>query len=156
MVTFLGILFFLVCVFLILVVLIQKPKGGGLAGAFGGGGGGGAQAAFGAKVGDVLTWFTVGCFVAFLLLAITLTLVVNPDEVIADEPQIEAATPEGEGGEDDLLELPGLDDADEPKDLIDIDTPGDDGGGSETTDDGAIGAGDDASTGSGADTSNGE
>lgn len=67
-----AISFLLICVFMILVILIQKPRGGGLSGAFGGGGGS-DQAAFGAKTGDVLTWFTVFCFVAFLLLAAGLT-----------------------------------------------------------------------------------
>ncbi len=70
--------FVLVCLFMMLVILIQKPKGGGLSGAFGGAGGGNAQAAFGAKVGDVLTWLTVSCFVLFLLLAMGLTWVINP------------------------------------------------------------------------------
>lgn len=67
-----AITFLLICMFMILVILIQKPRGGGLSGAFGGGGGS-DQAAFGAKTGDVLTWFTVFCFVTFLLLAMGLT-----------------------------------------------------------------------------------
>jgi len=67
-----AIYFFLVCVLMMLVILIQRPKGGGLAGAFGGVGGG-QQTAFGAKVGDVLTWVTVGFFVLFLVLAMGLT-----------------------------------------------------------------------------------
>ena len=57
--------FLLVSIFMMLVILIQKPKGGGLSGAFGGAGGGSAQAAFGAKTGDVLTIVTVVCFVLF-------------------------------------------------------------------------------------------
>ncbi|MHB1155334.1 MAG: preprotein translocase subunit SecG [Phycisphaerales bacterium] len=63
--------FVLVALVMILAVLIQKPKGGGLAGAFGGGGGS-QQAMFGAKVGDVLTYFTIGAFVLFIGLAIAL------------------------------------------------------------------------------------
>ena len=70
-VTIMAILFVLVCLFMILVILVQKPRGGGLVGAFGGQGA--VQQAFGSKVGDLLTWFTVGCFTAFLLLAIMLT-----------------------------------------------------------------------------------
>lgn len=77
-ISIMGVAFVLVCLFLILVILIQKPKGGGLSGAFGGSGGS-AQAAFGAKTGDVLTWFTVFCFVAFLLLAMGLTWAIRPE-----------------------------------------------------------------------------
>lgn len=73
----LAILFVAVCLFMMLVILIQKPRGGGLSGAFGGAGGS-AQAAFGAKTGDVLTWFTVICFTAFLLLAVGLTWSIKP------------------------------------------------------------------------------
>ena len=76
-VTLLAILFVAVCLFMMLVILIQKPRGGGLSGAFGGSGGS-AQAAFGAKTGDVLTWFTVICFSAFLLLAVGLTWSIKP------------------------------------------------------------------------------
>ena len=54
LVTTLATLFVLTCIFMMLVILIQKPKGGGLSGAFGGAGGS-AQAAFGAKTGDLLT-----------------------------------------------------------------------------------------------------
>ncbi len=81
-----------ISVLMILVVLVQKPRGGGLSGAFGGGGGvggagGGAQTAFGAKVGDVLTWVTVGSFVVFLGLAMSMTW-----HVKAIEAEREAAT----------------------------------------------------------------
>jgi len=92
----LAIGFILVCGLLILVVLIQKPKGGGLSGAFGGAGGGSAQAAFGAKVGDFLTWATVGLFAGFLLLAMGLTwTAVTPE--LPEEPEEVAETP-GAGG----------------------------------------------------------
>jgi preprotein translocase subunit SecG len=101
----LGTLFFLVALFMILVVLIQKPKGGGLSGAFGAGGGGGGdqQAMFGAKVGDVLTIITVCCFVAFILLAISLVYVgqqsavaepTDPPQAVGDVPVDEDPTPE--------------------------------------------------------------
>ncbi len=76
-VSMLAILFAGICLFMIMVILIQKPRGGGLSGAFGGSGGN-AQAAFGAKTGDVLTWFTVICFAAFLLLAVGLTWSIKP------------------------------------------------------------------------------
>ena len=71
--------FVIISLFMMLVILIQKPKGGGLSGAFGGAGGG--ESSFvGAKVGDFLTYLTVGCFVAFLLLAMALTWKINPTE----------------------------------------------------------------------------
>ena len=79
----LAIFFFLVCVLMMLVILIQRPKGGGLAGAFGGVGGG-QQSAFGAKVGDVLTWVTVGFFVFFLLLAMGLTWEIKAQRSVSD------------------------------------------------------------------------
>ena len=72
--------FIIVCVVMMLVILIQKPKGGGLSGAFGGAGGGGSEmAAFGAKTGDVLTWFTVVLFLCFLLLAMGLTWAIRAE-----------------------------------------------------------------------------
>ena len=86
-VTLLGIVFVLVCLFMMLVILIQKPRGGGLSGAFGGAGS--AQAAFGAKTGDVLTWFTVICFTTFLSLAVALTWMINP----SDQPDLPAVLP---------------------------------------------------------------
>lgn len=89
--TFLSILFLSVCLFMMLVILIQKPRGGGLTGAFGGGGGS-AQAVFGAKTGDVLTWFTVVCFSMFLLLAISLAWAVKPSSP-DDAPQIVPTQP---------------------------------------------------------------
>lgn len=71
----LSALFIAVSLALILVILVQRPQGGGLSGAFGGAGGGGtAQSAFGAKTGDVLTLVTVGVFVMFLLISMSLVL----------------------------------------------------------------------------------
>lgn len=78
LVTVLMMLFALTCLFMMLVILIQKPKGGGLSGAFGGAGGS-AQAAFGAKTGDLLTTITIGCFLVFLGLAISLNYAVRAD-----------------------------------------------------------------------------
>lgn len=74
----LAIAFCVVCVFMMLVILIQKPKGGGLSGAFGGSAGS-ASDMFGAKAGDVLTWFTVVCFLMFLVLAMGLTWTMRPN-----------------------------------------------------------------------------
>ena len=87
-----AIVFVFVSVFMMLVILIQKPKGGGLSGAFGGAGG--SDTSFvGAKVGDFLTILTVGCFLAFLLLAMGLTWAINPTEnsAAAAEAAAEAA-----------------------------------------------------------------
>lgn len=100
LVSALAILFCLVCLFMILVILIQKPKGGGLAGAFGGSGGS-SQAVFGAKTGDVLTWFTVVCFTAFLLLAMGLTWSIKPDlEAEASAAGLLSPVSEGVGATD--------------------------------------------------------
>ena len=88
LVTTMATLFVLTCLFMMLVILIQKPKGGGLSGAFGGAGGS-AQAAFGAKTGDLLTMITIACFVLFLGLAIGLVYAIR-DEVT---PSIPAVTP---------------------------------------------------------------
>jgi preprotein translocase subunit SecG len=78
LVSVMAMLFALTCLFMMLVILIQKPKGGGLSGAFGGAGGS-AQAAFGAKTGDLLTTITIACFVVFLGLAIGLTYAIRAD-----------------------------------------------------------------------------
>ena len=76
--TIFTIMFIFVCLFLMLVILIQKPRGGGLSGAFGGAGGS-ATSVFGAKTGDVLTWFTVVCFCLFIGLAMLLTWTAKPE-----------------------------------------------------------------------------
>ncbi len=79
-------LFLLISIVMILLVLIQRPQGGGLSGAFGSGGGGGAgQTAFGTKTGDVLTWATIGIFVAFVGFAIVLNFATRPADP-ADVP----------------------------------------------------------------------
>ena len=70
----LTILFIIIAVALILIILVQRPQGGGLAGAFGGAGGGGTDSVFGGRVGDALTYMTVGAFAVYLVLAISLNL----------------------------------------------------------------------------------
>jgi preprotein translocase subunit SecG len=77
MITLMAILFLLVSLILILAILVQRPRGGGLAGAFGGAGGM-AQTAFGAKIGDFLTWASIILFALFLLLAMGLTWATKP------------------------------------------------------------------------------
>lgn len=93
-VSLLAVLFGVVCLFLMLVILIQRPRGGGLAGAFGGAGGA-AQTAFGARVGDLLTWVTVVCFVLFILLAMALTWATRPARIVdaGQATQLPANTP---------------------------------------------------------------
>ena len=66
------VLYTFVCLFLILVVLVQQGKGADLAGAFGGGG---TQTAFGARgATTVLHKLTTGGFVAFIVVALVLTV----------------------------------------------------------------------------------
>ena len=68
-------LFIIIAIALILIILVQRPAGGGLAGAFGVAGGGGCtESVFGGRVGDALTFMTIGAFCIYLLLAITLNL----------------------------------------------------------------------------------
>ena len=107
---FLAAAFVFVSLFMMLVVLIQKPKGGGLSGAFGGAGGG--ETSFvGARIGDFLTWLTVGCFVAFLLLAMLLTWNINPAEnaIKAARTAPISGTAPGAAGASDRVESDTLD-----------------------------------------------
>lgn len=86
----LSLLFLVVCVLMMLVILIQRPKGGGLSGAFGGAGSS-AQAAFGAKTGDVLTWATIILFSFFVVFSIGLTFATRPAHVPTEEELAKAA-----------------------------------------------------------------
>ena len=91
-----AILFVVICFLLILVVLLQKGRGGGLAGAFGGAGG---HSAFGAKTGDVFTWFTVGLTAMFILVAMIGNWVFVPTKVpvaAQNTPAAPASAPAGE------------------------------------------------------------
>jgi len=71
---FVGSLFMITCVLLVVVVLLQKGRGGGLGAAFSGVG----STAFGTRVGDVFTWVTIVLTALFLLLAIFTSLVHRP------------------------------------------------------------------------------
>ncbi|MCA9295677.1 MAG: preprotein translocase subunit SecG [Phycisphaerales bacterium] len=82
--------FIIVSTVMILIILVQRPSGGGLAGAFGGAGATSSESVFGGRVGDVLTNVTIGAFVAYLALAITLTLVKAGPQPIAATPAITA------------------------------------------------------------------
>jgi len=92
--------FIVVSTAMILIILVQRPQGGGLAGAFGGAGATSSESVFGGRVGDVLTNVTIGAFVLYLALAITLTLVPAseaPPAELAEEPAVTPADPTGSG-----------------------------------------------------------
>jgi preprotein translocase subunit SecG len=72
----LNALWLITSIFLILVVLIQRGRGGGLAGAFGGAGG---SSAFGTRAGDVMTKITVGVFVVWIVLCLSLIMLMTPE-----------------------------------------------------------------------------
>lgn len=91
----LTVVFIVASVALVLIILVQRPQGGGLAGAFGGAGGGGTDTAFGGRTGDVLTVATVGAFVLYLGLAITLNIL---DSRLLAPPSPEEPTPVVESG----------------------------------------------------------
>lgn len=93
----LTVVFIVASVALVLIILVQRPQGGGLAGAFGGAGGGGTDTAFGGRTGDVLTVATVGAFVLYLGLAITLNIL---DSQLLAPPAPEEPTPTVESGAD--------------------------------------------------------
>jgi protein translocase SecG subunit len=80
-----SVLFIITCVLLVLVVLLQKGRGGGLGAALGGAG----SAAFGTKVGDLMTWVTIVLTVMFLLLAIGAVMYFRPPVTVAEQPIFE-------------------------------------------------------------------
>jgi len=84
-------LFLVICLLMIAVILLQRPQGGGLAGAFGGGQGAG-QTAFGTKTGDALTWFTVGVFALFIVMAVLLNYASRPSVAEVDAAPEAGAT----------------------------------------------------------------
>lgn len=102
----LVVFYVLISVVMILAVLIQRPQGGGLSTAFGAGAGSG-QTAFGTKIGDALTVFTISVFVLFLGSSIALVYILRPDEAAPETPAITnpdapgtgetGGTPTGEG-----------------------------------------------------------
>ena len=60
----LGVILFLISVFLVFIILIQRGKGGGIAGSLTGT----AQSAFGARGGDILMWLTLTLTIVWILL----------------------------------------------------------------------------------------
>jgi preprotein translocase subunit SecG len=87
-------LFILDCLLLIVVILLQQGKGGDMANAFGGGG---SQAVFGARSGaTLLTRATSVLGALFVVLALTLTIMVQrgPGSVVGGvEPPAAPAAP---------------------------------------------------------------
>ncbi len=77
MITFLTVVYVLVCVFLILVVLLQAGRGGGMGSAFGGA----SQTVFGASGGaNFMTRLTVVMAALFMLLSATLAYLSSSSE----------------------------------------------------------------------------
>ncbi len=90
--TILLIIFIPVCILLILIVLLQAGKGGGLAGAFGGAG---AQTFLGARGAvDFLSKLTIYLAIAFMALALILSLTYGGRRGIRVEEQIETPAAE--------------------------------------------------------------
>lgn len=73
-----NILWLLTSIFMILVILVQRGKGGGLAGALGGVGG---SSAFGTRAGDLFTKITVGVFLLWLFLGMSLVPLMTRQQV---------------------------------------------------------------------------
>ena len=133
------ILFMIVSLGMVLIILVQRPSGGGLAGAFGGAGGSGSEPVFGGRVGDALTWATVGAFVLYLGFAIALNLLDNVGPAVATTTTGSAATgsstgqpeniinPEDDpfGGTDDFDIPPAEDPADDTTEDLDDDNSDD-------------------------------
>ena len=69
MITFLSILFIIICFLLIFMVVITPSSEGGMAAAFGGMG---SETFFGTKAGSHINKFTVFLAVSFLLLAVAI------------------------------------------------------------------------------------
>lgn len=106
----LTIIFIIIAVSLVLIILIQRPQGGGLAGAFGGAGGGGTDSVFGGRVGDALTYMTIGAFGVYLLLAISLNLINSRNATAAPPSPPETVTTEpGEFSPEDVFIAPSPD-----------------------------------------------
>ncbi len=99
--------FIIICVSLILIVLLQAGKGGGLAGAFGGGGG---QTFLGARgAADFLSKLTIYLAVAFMCLALILSLTYGKNKGGSGMPTPEEA-PQGEvSGDADQPQTPPAD-----------------------------------------------
>ncbi len=79
---FLNIFVILIGLFMGFLILIQRGKGGGLAGAFGGPGG---SSSFGSKTGDKFMWFTIYLSIAWVLLLVIQTKIIDADNRSSSE-----------------------------------------------------------------------
>lgn len=86
-ISILVVFYVLVSVIMVLAVLIQRPQGGGLSTAFGAGAGSG-QTAFGTKIGDALTIFTIVVFLLFLGSSIGLVYLLRPEAAPTQTPGV--------------------------------------------------------------------
>lgn len=124
----LTILFIIIAVSLVLIILVQRPQGGGLAGAFGGAGGGGTDSVFGGRVGDALTYMTIGAFAVYLILAVTLNLMdsqtATAGPVLQDDAVVTPA--EGEFSPQDVFIAPPTDGTEPTSEATFVPTPSDD------------------------------
>ncbi len=95
---FLVMLHIIVCILLICVILMQASKGGGLAGTFGGAT---SSAVFGGRgAGNFLTKLTAGLAIAFMMLAILISLVNVPSNTASSIVQEKASERVSTPGED--------------------------------------------------------
>ena len=89
------ILFIIISAATVMIILVQRPQGGGLAGAFGGAGGTSSDTVFGGRVGDALTWATIGSFTLYLGLAIALNMFDSRVPAVADTPSAANVSADG-------------------------------------------------------------
>jgi len=95
-VTIILVLFIPVCILLILMVLLQSGKGGGLSSAFGGMG---AQPFLGARgTADFLSKFTIYLAIAFMSLALILSVTYGRGKSVSIQEKPPAATETPAGG----------------------------------------------------------
>lgn len=92
MITFLQVIYVIVCLFLILVVLLQSGRGGGLGSSFGGGGAG-QQIFGGAGAGNLLTRLTSVFAFTFMLLSAVLAYLSTSGEQALDRAVRDAGAP---------------------------------------------------------------
>ena len=102
---FVGALFILTCVALVIVILIQKGRGGGLGAAISGGAAGGL---FGSKTGDFLTWVTIGMTGLFLFLAVIMGLYYKPKVSRVETAPAPITAPGESLPGDELGQMPGM------------------------------------------------
>ena len=109
----LGILMFVVSLFLVLLILVQRGRGGGLTGALGGPGG---QSAFGTKAGDLFTRITSFVALGWITLCAFTMWSLGPDTVVKDlssGPAVSASPADGKDATKDFINLGGDKKADE-------------------------------------------